>query len=173
MLEKNADTGQTLRQGSPGRTGGLGGRKVAVSLNLLLLFLGAFVATNALSYVAGRQAGAIRVVPLVTEIRQFVAVQVTAPFDSQYSFEAWKLRDLLIEAGFAEAEVLGLDGARRLQVVAGKFDREDAGGARQCMEKLTLAVGRLRRDGRLTDRIPIEIDTIVISYRNRDAASAG
>jgi len=141
-------------------------------VNLLLFFIGSFVVTNVLSYVVGRHAGNKKEIPLVTEIRHYVAVQVTAPFDSQYSFDGWKLHDQLVEAGFGDVEVLGLDGGRNLQVIAGKFDRENADRTEARIEELKLAVARLRRSGRLTDRIPIEIDTVVISYKNRDADKA-
>jgi len=168
LIEKAMNSVKSVRSGLRQKGGGIGGRKVHVSLNILLMFIGAFVVTNVCSYMVGRRVGPRHEVPLVTEIRQFQAVQVTPPFRADFAFEAWRLRDQLIEAGFQDVEVLGRDNGARLQVIAGKFDRSEKESCRERAELVQRTVDRLRATGKIVENLPIEIGIITISYKNRE-----
>jgi len=168
LIEKAMNSVKSVKDGLGTKRGGIGGRKVKVSLNILLMFIGAFVVTNVCSYIVGRGVGPRHEVPLVTEIRQFQAVQVTPPFAADFAFEAWRLRDQLMEAGFQGVEVLGRDNGTRLQVIAGKFDRSEKESCRERADLVQRTVDRLRATGRIVENIPIEIGIITISYKNRE-----
>ena len=148
------------------RRRGFGGRKVAVSLNVLLLFIGAFVATNVCSYIVGKGMAGETEVPLATEMRLFFAAEVTPPVAEGRRVEVWELHDRLRDAGSEQTEVLGLDDGKYLQIVAGRFGR----GQRADCEALVNRVRKYfdRQAPRKTDPnkfvIPIDVRTITLSY---------
>jgi hypothetical protein len=168
LIEKAINSVKSVRDGMETKYGGIGGRKVQVSLNILLMFIGAFVVTNVCSYMVGRGVGPRHEVPLVTKIQQFHAVQVTPPFAADFAFEAWRLRDQLMQAGFQGVEVLGRDNGARLQVIAGKFERSEKESCRERADLVQRTVDRLRATGKIVENIPIEIGIITISYKNRE-----
>jgi hypothetical protein len=168
LIERALNSVKSVSGGVSTERGGIGGRKVNVSLNILLMFIGAFVVTNVCSYMVGRRAGPRHEVPLVTEIRQFQAVQVTPPFPADFAFEAWQLSDLLIEAGLDGVEVLGRDNGARLQVIAGKFDRTEKKPCRERAELVQRTVDRLGAAGKVVKNIPIDVGIITISYKHRE-----
>lgn len=154
------------RRDRAGRRRGFGGRKVAVSLNVLLLFIGAFVVTNVCSYIVGKGMSDQTEVPLATEMRLFFAVKVTPPVATEHSFAVWELRDRLHDAGFSQTEVLGLDNGNYLQVVAGRFARDRRADCEKLEGRVRAHLSRDRLPKRTPGEfeIPIDIRTITISY---------
>ena len=148
--------------------GGPGGRRIDVSLNVLLFLIGSMVVVSVGSYLVGRTMGDRKEVSLATEVQQFWAAQVTPPFPSELSFEAWRLRDQLIDAGFENAEVVGLKKGTSLQVIAGKFERKDEEACWRMVNDLKVAIAKLLESGSLENRMPIDIGKVVVYYRNRE-----
>jgi len=162
-----SETGDTLepRQAGGSRRSGFGGRKVPVSLNVLLLFIGAFVLTNVCSYIVGKGLSGRTEVPLTTEMRLSFVVSVAPKIAARHNFAAWALCDRLRDAGFEQADVLRIRKEEYLLIVAGRFTRDRRADCKKLESRVRDHFARLapRKPEPNEFVIPTDIRTITIS----------
>jgi len=142
---------RTARQTQDTRVGQrvLGGRKVPISINLLLIFLGAFIIGNVCSYMVGKQIGGSQEIPLSVEVKRYWAVQVTPWLDEKNCVSAWKLKDLLVEAGYEGAEVHRLPDSKYIRTVAAIYDYDKKAICQKTAAELKLIMNKMLKAANL------------------------